>query len=168
MSRKLIVVVAALCLLSFAMIAAGPDSSVDPRVTRIAELEQQLADRDGRIAELESHLRALKKTRTATELLRLLFTEEMTWDLVVRSRHDYQNVVEFECEFPALGIPTVFEFTLNESPGDVTVGDQIKVSARLERIQRERRHTTQQLFLDGATIVERLRPNPAKDAIDKN
>ncbi|HPF41827.1 MAG TPA: hypothetical protein P5081_23685 [Phycisphaerae bacterium] len=133
-----------------------------PRASPLVELEKMLADRDAEIANLKSELSALRTTNTASAQLRMLFKSTQVWEAVVTDRHDTKDVVEFIATIPDLGIANTLNFTTRQNPGDVTIGDIVRVEARLKSISRSRRGLSPEFTLSDASILDRQRPERVK------
>ena len=164
MSRNRIVAVMSLSLLSFAMLGAGTEPATeenrDPKDVRIGELEKQLTECRNEVIRLQSHLNAFKETRTGTDLLRVLMAEPQIWEGTVTKRYDNQDGVRIECQFEAPDFKSQLTFSLAENPGDLTVGDSVRVSGRAEDLTQRRRREWFVVNIIGATLVEKSRPTP--------
>ncbi|MCA9256298.1 MAG: hypothetical protein KDA33_11710 [Phycisphaerales bacterium] len=154
--------VASVCVIAFATLLATSREALSepnaPRVTPLAELEKMLADRDAEIGSLKSELSALRTTNTASGQLRMLFKSTQVWEAVVTDRHDTKDVVDFIATIPDLGVTNTLSFTTHQNPGDVTIGDILRVEARLETISRSRRGKSLYFTLADASILDRQRP----------
>ena len=87
-----------------------------------------------RIEELELQIATLQHIDTTNGLLGRLLTQPQIWEGTILSREDQRGTITIQIapeDPPAIGMMT---FELSENPGDLTVGDEVRVRARLHNI----------------------------------
>ncbi len=141
------------------ILASGvyPDPGNAPPAAE-APADRELDACRARVAQLEAEVAELKGELTGTELLRRLYSEASVWKLVVTSRSDSPNQYSVTARHFDDTFSGKFYFELKESPGDLTVGDHIRVEAQLEYTGTDRR-----FYLKGAKIVAQTRPDAARE-----
>jgi len=109
--------------------------STEPETTTMAsDNPDELENCKQKIEELEQQVTTLQNMDTANGLLRRLLTQPQIWEGVVLTREDRRDTVTIQIApagKPGIGI-SIFE--LNENPGDLTVGDEVRIRARLQNI----------------------------------
>lgn len=160
MSRYRITAILALGITSFGLMGAGaePEARTTNAPGSANEIHQQLLDSQAEIARLQSAVNAYKVTRTGNDLLRLLMTEEQTWEGTVGTRYDSDDEISIGCRDEAGDYKVVLNFALTENPGDLTVGDTIRVKGRVKEINTPSRYGRHVIKLKDVSLIERIRP----------
>lgn len=169
MSRYRMTAVTSLCLLSLIMLGtgAGPMSKESaPKDAGNSDLEQQLAESRDEISRLQSQLNAYKETRTGTDLMRVLIAEPQIWEGTVTQRSDYRDRFRLDCKFETSDFKSQLRVRLVDNPGDLTVGDVIRVRGRLGDVSRTHSRTSYILEIEDATLLEKSRPAPINSKSD--
>ncbi len=170
MSRYRVLALTSLSLLALIMLGTGAGPLSDeskPSASDVAVLEKQIAGCRDEVSRLQSQLNAYKETRTGTDLMRALIAESQVWTGTVAQRGDYRDGVRIDCHFDTADFKSRLKIRLSENPGDLTVGDVIRVRGRVKNISTSHSSKWYIIDIENATLLEKSRPGPIDSESDQ-